>query len=196
MRTIRFILRSVIVTVTAILATFVFAATAAPERNHDGQRVTIDGHVRSIHHERDGYRVELDRGNDSFWVPENALRNRAGDLRIGVSVRFGGIFRGGTIMVDAVDWTPIAPFPTRRMHDDILRGTVVRMDAKNVSMIIREERSGRMVHVDVMQSDHDWNRPHDFDDLRRGDFVVLSGDWTRGRDFNAYRIESVKGRRW
>jgi len=195
MKTIRFMLRSTIVTVIAILATIAFAANAAPERNRDDQRITVDGHVRTIHHERDGYRIELDRGNDSFWVPERALRNRGGDLRIGVSVRLGGIFRGGVIIVDAVDWPPVAPFPTRRLHDDVLRGTVVRIDARNALMIVREERSGRLVHVDVMQSDHDWNRPHDFDDLRRGDFVVLSGDWTRGRDFNAYRIENVRPER-
>jgi hypothetical protein len=193
MKTIRFILRSAIVTVIAILATLAFAA---PERHRDDQRVTVDGHVRAIHHERDGYRVELDKGGYSFWVPENALRNRNNDFRVGVSVRLGGIFRGGVIIVDAVEWPPVAPFPSRRMHDDMLRGTIERIDARHATLLVREERSGRLVHVDVMQSDHDWTRPHDFDDLRRGDVVVMSGDWTRGRDFNAYRIEDVHARRW
>ena len=179
--------------IAIVAAVFAFAALAAP---HDGSRITTDGRVRSIHHERDGYRVELDRGADSFWVPERALRDHSRDLRVGVSIRLGGIFRGGMIVVDVVEWPPFAPVPGRRAHDDILRGFVERIDARHVSLVVREERSGRLIRVDVMQSDHDWNRPHDFDDLRRGDFVVLSGEWSRNRDFDAYRIESVRSRRW
>ena len=38
-------------------------------------RVTVEGRVRSVNRERDGYRVELDRGGYSFWVPELSIRN-------------------------------------------------------------------------------------------------------------------------
>lgn len=163
--------------IAVVAAVFAFAAIAAP---HDGSRITTDGRVSSIHHERDGYRIELDRGGDSFWVPERALRDRSRDLRVGVSIRLGGIFRGGMIVVDVVEWP----------HRDILRGVVERVDERHMSLLVREERSGRLIRVDVLQRDREFN------DLRRGDFVVLSGEWSRSRDFDAYRIESVRSRRF
>src|SRR5260370_39387979 len=60
--------------------------------DHDGyrdQRITFEGRIRNLRRERDGFRVELDRHERSFWVPFDRLP-RGRDLRIGLSVRFGG----------------------------------------------------------------------------------------------------------
>jgi hypothetical protein len=47
----------------------------------ENQRVTMDGKVSSFNRERDGYRVQLDRGNQSFWVPQSTFGNRSRSSR-------------------------------------------------------------------------------------------------------------------
>src|SRR2546423_11940595 len=70
----------------------------------ENQRINASGKISSFSHERDGYRVRLEGNDRSFWVPQSSFGNRARDLRAGVSIGFGGIFRGGSIYVDAVSW--------------------------------------------------------------------------------------------
>jgi hypothetical protein len=68
----------------------------------ENQRVNVSGRVNSFNRERNGYRVYLDSGN--YWIPDARFGNRARDLRVGVSLSFGGIFRGGVFGIDAVSW--------------------------------------------------------------------------------------------
>lgn len=165
----------------------------------DNDRVTLEGKVRSFERRNDGYQVHLDRGNYSFFVPERHLRNRR-DFRVGVSIRLGGVFRGGSIFVDAVD------FPGGGYNggyydsraENFLRGTVERTDFRRDTIVLREQGTGRFVTVDMRGTDRRF-RSIDVEDLRRGDFVSLSGDWSRGGVFSAYRVESVdsgRGRRY
>jgi hypothetical protein len=161
----------------------------------DNERVTLEGKVRSFDRRNDGYRVQLDRGNHSFFVPERHLRNRGRDLRVGVSIRLGGVFRGGSIFVDAVDY-PGGGYYDR--SNDVLRGVVERVDFRRDTLVLRDQATGRHVTVDMRGADRR-NRSVDLEDLRRGDLVALSGDWVRGGVFSAYRVESVnsgRGRRW
>src|SRR4051812_43477999 len=51
----------------------------------ENQRINATGKVTSFNRERDGYRVQLDRGQ-SFWVPQSKFGNRSRDLRVGVSI--------------------------------------------------------------------------------------------------------------
>ena len=69
----------------------------------ENDRVNLQGKVTSFSHERNGDRVNLDRG-PAFWVPESYFRNRSRDLRVGISISLGGIFRGGSVYVDAGSW--------------------------------------------------------------------------------------------
>ena len=172
--------RAATVTLIAILvATLGLAAIG----RRDGERISAEGRVSSIQRDHDGYRVQLDRGGYSYWVPERALRDRSRDFRVGVSVRFGGIFRGGVIIVDVVDWAGI----------DRLRGTVERIDDRAGILLLREERTGRLIRADLDGNVR--HRPFDHHNLQRGDFVVLSGHWTRGGGFDVDGIESVRPRR-
>jgi hypothetical protein len=156
--------------------------------HRDNERVTVEGRIRSIHRERDGYRVELDRNDDSFWVPERTLRNRSRDFRIGVSLRFGGVFRNGMIAVDVVDWPPYVRPPERHREADVLRGFVERVRTRHAALRVREERSGRMIDVSLL-------RPYDLDAVRPGDFIILSGEWRDRDQFDARRVEAVRPRR-
>ena len=153
----------------------------------DNERVTVQGRVSSFSRERDGYRVNLDRGGDSYWLPSSHLRGR--DLRVGVSIRLGGVFRGGTIYVDDLGWPDNGYGYNNGYNNGYLRGVVDRVDYRRGLVVVRDDSSGRFVTVDMYRADRRV-------DLRRGDYVTLSGDFTRGGVFEAYRVDSVRSGRW
>ena len=156
----------------------------------DNDRVTLEGRISAMERERDGYRVHLDHSNYSFFVPERHLRNRR-DLRVGLSIRLGGVFRGGSVFVDAVDY----PGGGGGYYDsyDFVHGVVDRVDYRRDVLVLRDERTGRFVTVDMRNTDR--RGRIDADDLRRGDIVSLSGQWIRGT-FVAYRVDDVRSGRY
>ncbi|HEX3067366.1 MAG TPA: hypothetical protein VHX14_02245, partial [Thermoanaerobaculia bacterium] len=109
---------------------------------HENQRVTISGKVSSFSRERDGYRVHLDRGQ-SYWVPQSSFGNRFGDLRPGISINLGGIFRGGSIYFDAVSWP--GTVAGRAYGVGYVRGVVDRIDYRNGTLIVRDLANGRLI---------------------------------------------------
>jgi hypothetical protein len=95
--------KGLLVAATA-LSMLVGASAIADSRHRDETRgryesqrgVTMEGRVRRVSPDRDGYRVELDRGGYAYYVPSSALRGGRGgrglDLRVGVSVRLYGTY--------------------------------------------------------------------------------------------------------
>jgi hypothetical protein len=165
--------------------------------HRDNERVTAQGKITSVRHERDGYRIQLDRGNDSYWVPERSLRGHSNELRVGISIRLGGVFRGGFVTVDVIDWPPLYPAPdNRRLQSDVVRGVIQQVDFRHDEIVIREARTERLITVNVMRNDGTWNRSFDLRRVHRGDFITLSGDWRRNGEFDAYRVESVNRPRY
>ena len=164
----------------------------------ENDRVTLQGKVTSFNRENSGYRMQLDRGNTSFWVPESYFRNRARDLRVGVSISLGGIFRRGSVYVDAVSWPDDGygydgyDRSYDRSYGGHLFGVVDRVDFRRGTVWLRDDRSGRLIEVDLRRDRHS---RLNVDDLRRGDFVELSGSWIRGGIFAADRIDSVRSGR-
>jgi len=148
----------------------------------ENQRINATGKVTSFSHERDGYRVQLDRGQ-SFWVPQAKFGNRARDLRVGVSITLGGIFRGGSIYADAVSW-PDQGYGYG-YHEAFVRGVIERVDYRTGTVWLRD--SGRLIAADV--------NGRSLRTLRRGEYVELSGQWIRGGVFDVARIDSIRGRR-
>ena len=181
------------------------------QRYRDNQRVTAEGRVSALHQERDGYRVELERHGQSFWVPSSYVRGRqrGRDLRVGVVISIGGVFRNGMVYVDALDWRDEAygryddrydrndrydrdGYDSRYAYDPRqVRGTVERIDYRRDIVVIRDARTGRAVDVDLRRA----VGRIDSRDLKYGDFVVISGNWIRGTWFDAYRVESIRTRR-
>jgi hypothetical protein len=151
----------------------------------ENQRVEADGRVSSFTPERDGYRVQLEGRRDSYYVPRSQF-GRGHDLRVGLEVRLGGIFRGSTIYVDAVHW------PDQRGYDRAayVTGIVDRVDARSETVWLRT--GGRLLAVDMRNATRG---SRDLRQLRRGDSISLSGEWQRGGTFEAYRIEDLRDRR-
>lgn len=153
-------------------------------RNNDNRandRINVTGHISSFTHERGGYRVRLDRDNRSFWVPESSFRGR--DLRVGVSISLGGVFRDGAIYVDAVDWPGDGYGYNRydRGHDrGFVRGVIERIDRRDGTLFLRDDASGRTIRAELNG---------DFRGLRRGDYVELSGRWIGGGTFDVARVD-------
>jgi hypothetical protein len=149
----------------------------------ENQRINATGKVSSFNRERDGYRVQLDRGQ-SFWVPQSTFGNRARDLRVGVSITLGGIFRGGSIYADAVSW----PGQYGNGYDQgFIRGVVDRVDYRTGTVWLRDAASGRLIAADV--------NGRSLRNLRRGEYVELTGQWIRGGVFDVARIDNIGGYR-
>lgn len=158
----------------------------------ENERVNASGRIAAFSHERNGYRVQLDRGG-SFFVPQSQIRNHINDLRVGINISLGGIFRGGMINVDAVSWPgDRGGYGYGYGAQGQVRGIVQNIDYRRDVMTMRDQASGRLIDVDLREMRRG-NRI-DANDLRRGDLVTLSGDWQRGGIFSAYQIDSVRTR--
>lgn len=153
----------------------------------ENERVTVQGTITSVTAHLDGYRVHLDRSRYAFFIPDSHVRNIGRDLRNGAFIEVSGIVRKGLIWVDRIGDAR----DSRRFER--LYGVVEEVDLVRETMWIRDRDSGRRIRVDA---DRLARRSRiDLEDLRRGDSVVLAGEWN-GRDFEAWRIESVRsGRR-
>jgi hypothetical protein len=158
----------------------------------DNQRVNGSGKVTSMARENGGYRVQLDRGRESYWIPSSRINNRGRDLRVGVSIVLGGIFRGGRVDVDAVSWPDDRGYGSRNY--DSVRGVVERVDYRSNVLLLRETSTGRTIEIDMRDTRR--SSRVDLNDLRRGDRVTLTGQWQRGGLFSADSIDSVNTGRW
>ena len=153
----------------------------------ENQRINETGKVTSFSRERDGYRVQLDRSSHSFWVPQSTFGSRARDLRVGVSITLGGVFRGGSIYADAVTW-PEA-YGQYGHGNGFVRGIVDRVDYRTGTVWLRDDATGRVITADV-------DGRSAIRSLRRGEYVELTGQWIRGGVFDVARIDNVRSHRY
>jgi len=144
----------------------------------ENQRINTSGRISAFTHERDGYRIRLEGNDRSFWVPESHFRGH--QLRAGLSISLGGIFRGGAVYVDAVSWPTDGYGYNDGYNRGFVRGVIERVDRRDGTLRIREQGSGRIITADTRS---------DLRGLRRGDFVELRGQWIRGGVFDVARIE-------
>jgi hypothetical protein len=137
----------------------------------ENQRVTTSGRITSFNRERDGYRVQLDRGRESYWVPESRGRG----LRVGLSINFGGIFRGGSVFVDNVGYG---------YDNGYVRGVIDRVDYRTGTVWLQDQASGCEIRADVGSG-------YALRGLHRGEFVELTGQWIGGGVFDVARIANI-----
>jgi hypothetical protein len=157
----------------------------------ENEHVNLSGRITSFRPENNGYRVFLE-GGQGFWVPESYYRRHSRDWRIGVNISLGGIFRGGSIIVDDGAYGYPAPYPVG-YYDGYVRGVVERVDYRRGVAFLRDDRSGRIIEADLRT---DRYGRLDVDNLRPGDFVELSGGWVRGDIFAVGRIDSIQSGRY
>jgi len=203
---------------TAALSLLVASSASAEDRHRDGtwrdnrgstrdnrgynndngrhetrnDRFNEHGRISRFTRERDGYRVWLDRGDRGYWIPSSRLGGRR--LSVGLDIRLGGIFNGGYWEVDTLGY-PGDPYYNDGYYGNgyysngILSGRVERVDFRYGTLLLRDDRSGRLIDVDMRSTEY--RRGLSLDDLRRGDRVTLSGSWGGGA-FHAYRIDGVR----
>lgn len=159
------------------------------ERRDDRRNLSAQGRVTNLHRERDGYRVQLDRASQWYYVPSSAWRGNNRGLSIGISVRLGGGYYDdrGYIYVSNADIYD-------RRGDGYVSGVVQRIDYRRDVLEIRDQRSGRSITVDARRADRR-RQGIDVSDIRRGDYVELEGAWVRGNVFQADRIDALDSRR-
>ena len=156
----------------------------------DGGRITGEGRINRMMHERGGYRVWLDRGQYSYFVPE--ARFRLFPLRLGLSIRFGGFYDPlgyvNVYDIDPFDYAPAYGSPVYgapAYSSGLLRGVVESVDYRRGTVVLNDDASGQFVTATMN------GRDRRFEDLRPGDWVELSGDFGRG-GFEAYRVENFR----
>ena len=160
-------------------------STESNRSYRENQRVTAQGKISSFSRERDGYRVQLDRGRDSYWVPSSYFRSRRNGIRVGINVALGGIFRGGSIYVDDVNYPDGGYYNNNGYYNQgLVRGVIQGIDYRAGTAWLRDDVSGRLITVDLRRVNERG--------LRRGEYVELSGSWDRGGLFDAYRVERVR----
>lgn len=176
------------------------------ERRDQPRRSTsVDGRIRSIQRDRDGYRVELDRGDYVFWVPDLVVdatrgRMRTADLRVGASIRIEGWNdRDRVIRATRLEWLGgNGGWGDRdresRIDPHSLRGIVTDVNFRRNTIVVREFGTGRVVAVEMMRGDNRRNRSYDLDRVHRGDSIMLSGEMVRGGGFRAWRIDEFRDR--
>ena len=99
---------------------------------------------------------------------------RADRFRIGVSINLGGYYNPGGYYdyYDGYD---------RGYSRGDLRGTVESVDYRRDTFVVRNDATGSFVTVAM--------RDRGRNDVRQGDYVELSGDWTRSGIFQAYDVD-------
>jgi hypothetical protein len=149
-------------------------------RSDRGRQVQyFNGRVSRYDRYRDGYRVWLGGVRYPFYVPSSRWHDSR--FRVGVEIRLGGYYNSGGYY-DYYDNAYDDRSYSQSRRD--LEGRVQSVDYRRGSVLVREDRTGRLITV-VMRG-----RDRFFDDLRRGDYVELEGSWNRGV-FEAYRVEDI-----
>ena len=167
-------------------------------------RISTLGRISRYERDRGGYRVWFG-GGFPYWVPDSFFVGRR--IGVGLDLRLGGIFRNGSVFVDVLGY-PGDPYYTDPYYNEsayygdvatygagsydngYVTGVVDRVDYRTGTVWLEDSRSGRIISVDMRRVDRRSSRI-DFDNLRRGDRVSVSGLWSTDGIFVADRIDSV-----
>lgn len=173
---------------------------------HDVRRVTVEGRIRDIDRDRNGFVIRLDNNNYYLFAPVQTRvhaassygrngRTRVRNLERGDYIRAtGSTSSRGYVTVNNI--TLLRSEDRYRDRNDVwLSGLVQRVDQRGDVIWVEDARSRRVVAVDVRRVDRSRNR-YDVDDIRRGDRVTVRGDWTRDGRFHAETLEVDRGAWW
>ncbi|MEK6374781.1 MAG: hypothetical protein AABO58_19045 [Acidobacteriota bacterium] len=145
--------------------------------DYRGNRQPYFAHGRVSRYERfgGGYRVWLGGMAYPFFIPEARFRLFP-RFAVGIDIRLGGYYnpRGYYDYYDGSSYT----------SGDV-RGVVESVDLRRGRLIVHDDVSNAFVTVEM----RDYERR--LDDVRLGDYIELSGDWTRTGVFIAYRLDSL-----
>lgn len=142
------------------------------------------GYGRVTRYERwhNGYRCWIGGALYPIFVPFNYWHRFP--LHIGLYIRFGGYW-------DPYGYWSVADYAPYDYYYDggaytrgEIRGIVESVDFRRGTMVINDDLSRQFVTVRMP-------RDRRLDDVRPGDYIEFSGDWTRSGVFDAYRVERL-----
>ncbi|HEX2062598.1 MAG TPA: DUF5666 domain-containing protein [Thermoanaerobaculia bacterium] len=207
MKTVRNLM--VILTVVATLGGASLFADSRHRERTDGYRgdrhfTTVEGRIRDIDRERNGFVIRLDRGGYVLFAEGDTRvdsisgrdrRARVRQLERGDYVRVSGRIDGRR-MLHVQHITLVREEDDRRDRNDAyLSGIVQSVDRRQGIIWVEEARSRRVIAVDIRKADHRDYR-YDANDIRRGDRITVRGDWRRDGRFEAETIDADRGAWW
>jgi hypothetical protein len=202
--------------VTLLVSSSAFAESR-PRRDTYGSRydsrvVTVEGRIRDLDRDRNGIVIRLDRGGYALFASRdtevysrsNRGRSSLRQLERGDHIRATGQVRSrGTMRVDTI--TLVREEDDRRDRDDrTLRGVVQSVDPSRRIVFLRDDRSDRVIEVDLRnaeRNDRRWDnerdsRWNDLNRVHRGDRMRVSGDWRSNGRFEGERYDVSESARW
>jgi len=172
---------------------------------HDGsRRMSFEGRVQRLERGHGGYHFWLDNCREPFWIPD--ARFLLWPLRVGLSITFGGYWDsagyysvydsapyGGSYYYGSRPYAGSYYYGARPVGGaysatQFLQGVVAGYDDRSGTIAVRDDRTGSYVNVVLRSNELDLGY------LRAGDWVSLSGVWTRDGYFEAYRVEDLRQR--
>ena len=164
-------------------------------RDHswETRRVVVEGRIRDIDRERNGFVIRLNRGKVLF-APAQVRGVRALDRGDFVRVR-GREDRRGRIYVDDIRLVRNDRHRDRNRYDRSLSGVVQRVDRRGDMVWVEELRTRRVVAIDMRRIERN-HRQYDPDELRRGDRITVRGEWHRDGRFEAEHLDVDRGAWW
>ena len=137
------------------------------------------GRVSRVLRHGGGYRVWIGGAPYPFFIPSSYYhRNR---FRVGLLIGLGGFYNSLGYYDYYGGYNDSYRYRDHRGYSSgVLRGVVESVDYRRDTFVVRNDETGSFVTV-VMR---DRRR-----DVRPGDYVELSGDWTRTGVFQAYDVD-------
>jgi hypothetical protein len=128
------------------------------------------GRVSRVHRYGDGYRIWIVGTPYPFYIPLAYYRHDR--FRVGLSISLGGYYND----LGYYDY-----YDGR--SDGAMRGVVESVDYRRDSFVVRNDATGSF--VTVLSRDRRL-------DVRAGDYVELSGEWTRSGVFTAWDVDFLE----
>jgi hypothetical protein len=174
------------------------AAIAAPQpqdRGHNeyrADRISTQGTVTNMTREGDQYRIVLNHGSYTYYVPAAMVQNR--DIRVGDQVRVGGIVSGDIVNGDYIAFSGQPGYAADPSYRGVpagstgwLSGTVISVNRRLNFVTIRDDASGLPMKIDVRNMDT--KRSVNVWRTHRGDHISVNGSWENPDTFGASRIQ-------
>lgn len=170
---------------------------AAPQNNpgtveYRTDRISSQGPITGVERVGDQYKVTLNNGLYSYYVPMSMVNGR--DLRIGDSVRIDGLVSGERVNANMIAFTGEPSYTHDPYYRGVpygsngwLSGTVQRTDRHLGYVEIRDDATGQLMKVDVRHMN--LRRPVNVWGMRAGDHISINGSWEKRDLFDARRIE-------
>jgi hypothetical protein len=171
---------------------FLLSTAAIAQPDYRADRISTQGQITSITREGSQYRVELNHGSYTYYVPVSTIRNR--DIRVGDQVRLGGVVTGDSVTTDYIAFSGEPAYATDPSYRAVpfgstgwMSGTVMSVNRHLNFVTMRDDATGLPVKVDVRHMDtrHSVNVWH----TRPGDHISVNGSWENRNTFQAGRVQ-------